>query len=346
MQLIDSLTLLIYSYMQVLRISRIVEGIGNGIMKTSSIMDYPILRRKSMNETSIRVINVIGRIHFHRINLWRNICFLLMLLAAVLPCNASGGCGLREGNSSLRYSPDSNLLAFAYGDNARPVRLLDLKTGGVIKTFPVEQVVSDLAFSPNGELLAASIFLSAEPCEGIIRVWNIWTGKEISYTKTYAVFFISFLEDNKTIVYSSSNDVEEWNIEDGTTKESDLSRFDITHSTDPRGSLAAISSEKRISAIVPKQGNAPIIISDTETNEIIVELPIIGTVQSLFFSDNGDTLAVLVRQGKFPIQLWNTNSWTIRQSFDVTNAPVEGTFNRVWVKNYVRQWNVRNLDCF
>lgn len=122
-----------------------------------------------MTDTLIRVMNVIGRIHFQRISLWRNICFLLMLLAIVLPCNASGGCGVREGNSSLRYSPDSNILAFAYGDKARPVRLLDLKTGGIIKTFPVEQSVSDLAFSPDGELLAASILLSNEPCEEIGR---------------------------------------------------------------------------------------------------------------------------------------------------------------------------------
>ena len=202
----------------------------------------------------------------NKINGWILIFFILILLAATLPCHATGGYGGREGNSSLRFSPDSKYLALAYGNRTCPIKLLDLETGRIIKIFSVEKEVSDLSFSPNGEFLVASIMLYTEPSEGVLRVWDVQTGKEIAYTKTPAVFFLRFLEDNKTIAYEFFGDIKEWNIVDGTTKESRLEPMDLTHSSVPRGRSIAASMNKGVYVTAFRQEVSPVIVRDTVTN--------------------------------------------------------------------------------
>jgi len=73
---------------------------------------------------------------------------------------------------------------------------------------------------------------------------------------------------------------------------------------------------------------APVVVRIAETDGIIIQLPVDGTVQSLFFDYSGETLAVIVQNGKIPIQLWDTNTWTLRQSFYPESPPIEGTFSR------------------
>ena len=164
----------------------------------------------------------------------RNLLIIIVLIAVAMVVIAASsayglGSGHRHGNSSLKISPDSKLIAFAFGPEVYPIKLIDLETGETINTFPAEKYVSDLSFSPNGDLLAASITLLNEPSRGVIRVWNIHTDKEIAHTNTPAVFHITFLEDNETVIYDGSK---QWNIEDGTTMETDLKLLNVTHSVD------------------------------------------------------------------------------------------------------------------
>ena len=254
--------------------------------------------------------------------------FVVMLIfLSTMPIPVwSAGSGHRWGNSSLKFSPDGRSIAFAYGawTKIRPIRLIDLETKAIIITFPVESTVSDLSFSPNGDLLAASITLANEPSDGVIRVWNIQTVEEISHTDTRAVRQIRFLEDNKTVAY----DTEIWNIEDGTTKETGQRLWEVDHSVDfPRLSSSGFR-EKGIYVTADRKEAAPLVVKIAKTDEIIEQLPVDGTVQSLFFDYSGETLAVLVQNGKIPIQLWDTNSWTLRQSFYTESSPIEGTFSR------------------
>jgi ankyrin repeat protein len=253
---------------------------------------------------------------------------VIVITVLIVASNTHGmGYGIREGNSSVKFSPDAKLIAFAYGIEVRPIRLIDLETGLTIKTFPVEKQVSDLSFSPNGELLAASITLWTEPPEGVIRVWNIHTGDEVKYIESEPVFFIRFLEDNKTIAYHKFGEIMLWNIEKGTIEKSDLKFTDVSHSADEPHCSHAKSAEKSIFARADRKEAAPVVVKDSKTDEIMKELPVDGIVKSLFFSADGETLAVLVYQGRNSIQLWDTSSWTIRQSFNPENLPVEGAFS-------------------
>jgi ankyrin repeat protein len=280
--------------------------------------------------------------------LFAKIIFSTVIAVVIAASNAHGmGYGIREGNSSVKFSPDAKLIAFAYGTKVRPIRLIDIETGQIIKTFPVEKQVSDLSFSPDGNLLAASITLWVEPPEGVIRVWNIHTGEEISHIESEAVFFIKFLDDNKTVVYHDLGDIMLWNIENGTTIKGSLKFSDVSHSADEPAYSHAVSSEKSISARAERKKAAPIIVKDSKTDEIIKELPVDGTVKSMFFNSGGKTLAVLVHQGKVPIQLWDTSSWTMRQSYNSERKPIEGAFSRDGKllavhleENTLRIWNL------
>jgi ankyrin repeat protein len=256
------------------------------------------------------------------------IIFLTLVTVVIVASNTfGGGYGIREGNSSVKFSPDAKLIAFAYGTEARPIRLIDLETGQIIKTFTVEKQVSDLSFSPNGNLLAASITLWVEPPEGVIHVWNIHTGDEIGYIESEPVFFIRILEDNKTVAYHKFGEIMLWNIKRGKPKKSALKFSDVSHSADEPAYSHAVSAEKSISARAERKEAAPIFVKDTKTDKIIKELPVDGTVKSMFFDSDGETLAVLVHQGKIPIQLWDTSSWTIRQSYNSDRKPIEGAFS-------------------
>lgn len=259
----------------------------------------------------------------------RRVCMLVMLgLSFPGLAIASAGYGERGGNSSLKFSPDSKMIAFAYGNRTRPIRLIDLDTGMIIRILPLEKgTVSDLAFSPNGDLLAASITISVEPKFGEIRVWNTHTGKELGKTDTPPVFFISFLPDNKTVAYNYFAEVQLWNTENGTITKSNLTPLEVSQATDFLNALSAASREKGVYAAVERKEAAAITIKDSKTNDIVIQLPIDGVVQSLFFDSGGETLAVLVDGGKTQIHLWDTSSWTIRQSFYVNIRSVEGTFS-------------------
>jgi WD40 repeat protein len=213
-------------------------------------------------------------------------------------------------NSSLRFSPDGRLIAVAFARKVYPIRLIDFETGKIIRTIPKESAVGDLSFSPNGDLLAAIIRLSSEPQRGVVRVWNIHTGEEIGHNADApAVFYISFLEDNRTVAYDSSvEDLELWNIEDGATKKTGQRLLDVTHSADfPRMSGAGFQ-EKGIHVTAHRKEAAPVVVKIAETDEIVIQPPVDGTVQSLFFDHSGETLAVLVQKEK----AWRRNGFLKR----------------------------------
>jgi len=121
------------------------------------------------------------------------IFFVTVVNLALMASHTHGmGYGARAGNSSVQFSPDAKTIAFAYGfwPKIRPVRLIDLETGKIIRMIPVESAVSDLSFSSDGDLLAVSITIRTEPSKGVIRVYDINTGDEVGHTDTPAVFFM------------------------------------------------------------------------------------------------------------------------------------------------------------
>jgi WD40 repeat protein len=83
--------------------------------------------------------------------------------------------GSDQGLAALALSPDGNILATGGADGSNTVRLWNTATGRIIKTLPITSSdgVDDIAFSPNGKILASA------DTDGNIQLWNARTGQEI-----------------------------------------------------------------------------------------------------------------------------------------------------------------------
>jgi WD40 repeat protein len=107
---------------------------------------------------------------------------------------------------SLAFSADSKLLIS--GEPFR-VRLWDLKARKVRRTFSTFQNwVRGVALSPDGKLLAAG---SNYPNSGLLRVWEVDSGKELLSRDGPYVNSVAFTPDGKTLV-SAGMGISAWEV--------------------------------------------------------------------------------------------------------------------------------------
>ena len=89
--------------------------------------------------------------------------------------------GPGEGISSLAVSPDGELLTYGnYSDNL--IRIIEVATKREIRNLSGHtKPVTELAFSPNGQLLASSGTVNLPPgIDGMVRLWNVENGNLIA----------------------------------------------------------------------------------------------------------------------------------------------------------------------
>jgi WD40 repeat protein len=104
--------------------------------------------------------------------------------------------GHRDGTTGIAFSPDGRLLATGGMDGM--VRVGDLTTKKLIRTFEHQAQVRGVAFSPDGETIATVAWGELQAPRGIY-LWNLHTGDKINMTKCQTEKNLAFSPDGRIL---------------------------------------------------------------------------------------------------------------------------------------------------
>ena len=205
----------------------------------------------------------------------------------------------------MAFSPNNDIIA-ASGD--KNVILWDLATGNSIATLTHQGRVYDLAFSPDGRILATS-----ESYPGAIRFWDVETKTETATILNEYPTAIAFTPNGDMLLSASNYTIKLWNAETkANIKTIDFHRSmgRVTSiSCSPDGKTFAVGTGSTFShAITDEQfSHGTIQIWDMETFSRITSFAHTEAVYSIVFSPDGNMLAAGSRIGT--VELWDATEW-------------------------------------
>ncbi len=159
---------------------------------------------------------------------------------------------------TIAFSSDSRYLATGEGDyfdrysdiqrgqlGYFGAKIWDAETGRELMRLPHKNYVSDVAFSPDGKLLATQTNVYQDP----IRLWSAQTGEFIAEVarsqKREAVVHFAFSPDGRVLAANTNNEISVWRLSDYTSvaliRHEDL--VDFTFSPDGRLIAARVGED-------------------------------------------------------------------------------------------------------
>jgi WD40 repeat protein len=204
---------------------------------------------------------------------------------------------------AIAFSPDGTLLACGSGiqpgaNKDAPVRLLNMITGGVVRTFyGLSERVQSLAFSPDGKTLAAASGPAIERDDEMVRLWDISSGDFI-WIKRGHHGVLAFSPDGKTLVEGHGRILRYLRASDGHVLREIEAHWEnilaISFSRDGK-TLATASSDNTV-----KLWNA------ADGKEVTPVCAAGGAVESLAFSPDGKIIAA--SNSDSAVRLWDVAS--------------------------------------
>jgi WD40 repeat protein len=236
----------------------------------------------------------------------------------------------------VTFSPDGRTMAvtqpggvwlFNVANPARPVHVATLPTPAVpgLK-YPKYPQVTTLAFSPDGQTIAASISTSSTASAGFVMLWNASTGAAIGeIPEPYLTEHLAFTPDGRSLVTATANSaVDLWNVARRTkTAElqapvgTGLAGEDAT-AVSPNGQLIAFATQT-------DNGNAYVIkLWSVATGKVITTAGAgDNEMTSVAFSPGGTQLAASTISGGVRLYDVSTTTPTLLGTFTGHRFPVE-----------------------
>jgi WD40 repeat protein/uncharacterized caspase-like protein len=184
---------------------------------------------------------------------------------------------------AVAFSPDGQQVLFA-GD--KTIQLLDLNTGRTVRTFVGHrQIISSIAFSPNGRYVASTSW-----GDHTIRLWDTASGQQIREFEEYSRS-VAFSRDDRFLIAGVFGSVKMWEVESGKT-----ARTFGQHKDNINSIALSVDGSRLLSA----SRNLEVKLWDISTGQLVKEFAgSINGATSVEYSPNSRIIAAGNEKGVF-----------------------------------------------